>query len=176
MAIREILLAGDPRLQRTAKPVTEFNSTALNGLIVDMWETMIAAEGVGLAAPQIGVDLRIIVFACTHNSRYPESPSIPETVLINPVITPLMEDMNESWEGCLSVPGLRGSVSRYSRLQYRGYDAGGEIIEDEVADFHARVVQHEVDHLEGMLFFQRIQDMRKFGFAQALEQTGVMAT
>ncbi len=168
MAIKEILKMGHPLLQQVAKPVTEFNTPALDALILDMFETMAAFDGAGLAAPQIGESLRIVIFSVEANPRYPDVESIPRTILINPQITILDESREEGWEGCLSIPGLRGLVPRYQNIRYQGVDQTGEIIEREASGFHARVVQHEVDHLEGILYPQRIQDLRNFGFESAL--------
>lgn len=168
MAVREILRMGDPRLLRVAEPVREFGTPQLDALIADMFDTMHAANGAGLAAPQIGVNLQLVIFGFRHNERYPDAPEVPETVLINPVLTPLSDEMEEGFEGCLSVPGLRGSVPRYKRLRYEGVDQYGERIVREVEDFHARVVQHEVDHLLGILYPMRIKDFSRFGFTEVL--------
>ncbi|MBO9688161.1 MAG: peptide deformylase [Mitsuaria chitosanitabida] len=168
MAIREILKMGDPRLLRHAQPVTEFGTPALKALLEDMFDTMKAANGAGLAAPQIGVDLQVVVFGFQRNERYPEAPPVPMTVLINPVITPLSDATEEGWEGCLSVPGLRGVVPRLSRIRYTGVDADGQAIDREAEGFHARVVQHECDHLIGTLYPMRIQDFSRFGFTEVL--------
>jgi peptide deformylase len=166
--IREILRMGDPRLLRVSEPVTRFNTPELRQLLTDMFETMRAADGAGLAAPQIGVGLRVVVFGFEHNARYPEAGSVPETILINPVIESLGEAMQDGWEGCLSVPGLRGLVPRYQRVRYRGFDERGVALEREVDGFHARVVQHECDHLDGILYPMRVRDLRAFGFADVL--------
>ncbi|MDC8774420.1 peptide deformylase [Roseateles albus] len=168
MAVHEILKMGDPRLLRVAKPVTEFGTPELKALIADMFETMKAANGAGLAAPQIGVDLQLVIFGFQSNERYPEAPPVPPTVLINPVITPLSDSVVEGWEGCLSVPGLRGVVERLERLRYSGFDADGRPIEREADGFHARVVQHECDHLVGVLYPSRIKDFSRFGFTSVL--------
>lgn len=170
MAVHEILKMGDPRLLRVAKalPASEFGTPALQALIADMFETMQAANGAGLAAPQIGVDLRLVIFGYQSNVRYPDAPPVPPTVLINPVLTPLGEQLEEGWEGCLSVPGLRGVVERHSRLRYRGFDAEGQPIEREAEGFHARVVQHECDHLDGLLYPMRIKDFSRFGYTSVL--------
>ncbi|VAX06542.1 Peptide deformylase [hydrothermal vent metagenome] len=168
MAVKEILKMGDPLLQRVAEAVTEFNTPALDALVSDMFETMSASDGAGLAAPQIGVNLRVVIFAVGENPRYPEVETVPSTVLINPQIRTLDDSMEEGWEGCLSIPGLRGQVPRYQAIQYRGHDQAGELIERVARDFHARVVQHEVDHLDGILYPQRIRDLRNFGFESAL--------
>ncbi len=167
MAVKEILKMGHPLLQRVAEAVIEFNTPALDALILDMFETMSASDGAGLAAPQIGVNLRVVIFAVGENPRYPEVETIPSTVLINPQIRTLDDSMEEGWEGCLSIPGLRGQVPRYQAIQYRGYDQVGELIERVARDFHSRVVQHEVDHLDGILYPQRIRDLRNFGFESA---------
>jgi peptide deformylase len=168
MAVRELLKMGDPRLLRVAQPVTEFGTPALRDLVADMLETMKAANGAGLAAPQIGVDLQVVIFGFERNERYPEAPPVPLTVLINPLITPLSDDMDEGWEGCLSVPGLRGVVPRYSALRYTGFDQEGQPIEREASGFHARVVQHECDHLLGLLYPMRIKDFSRFGYTSVL--------
>ncbi|AJE99749.1 peptide deformylase [Pandoraea apista] len=166
--IRDILKMGDPRLLRIAKPVEQFNTPELDELVRDMFDTMKHANGAGLAAPQIGVDLQVVIFGFEHNERYPDAPEVPETVLINPVITPLTQDMEEGWEGCLSVPGLRGMVNRYSMLRYEGLDEKGNPIDRVAEGFHARVVQHECDHLIGKLYPMRITDFSKFGFTEIL--------
>jgi peptide deformylase len=159
---------GDPRLLQVSEPVARFATDELNALVSDLWETMRAADGAGIAAPQIGVALRVVVFGFKANPRYPDAPPVPETVLVNPTITPLTDQLEEGWEGCLSVPGLRGAVSRPARIRYQGFDASGDII-DRIADgFHARAVQHEVDHLDGILYPMRISDMRKIGFRDVL--------
>lgn len=166
--IREILKMGDERLLRVAAPVTEFNTPELRELIADMFDTMRAAGGVGLAAPQIGVDLQLVIFGFERSERYPDAPAVPFTILLNPVITPLSADEEEGWEGCLSVPGLRGSVPRWTAIRYQGRDPEGGVI-DRVADgFHARVVQHECDHLIGRLYPSRIRDFARFGFTEVL--------
>jgi peptide deformylase len=166
--IREILKMGDARLLRVARPVESFDTPELNGLIADMFETMHAAGGVGLAAPQIGVDLQLVIFGFDHSERYPDAPPIPRTILLNPTITPLSQEMEEGWEGCLSVPGMRGAVDRYLRIRYSGFDPLGAQIEREAEGFHARVVQHECDHLIGRLYPSRIKDFSKFGFTEVL--------
>jgi peptide deformylase len=174
MAVREILRMGDARLLRTAQPVPPemFDSDALHALIADLLDTMKAASGAGIAAPQIGVDLRVVIFGGTgKNPRYPDAPAIDFTVLCNPLLTPLDDEKNSGWEGCLSVPGLRGEVPRYERLRYSGRTAQGAVFEREVGGFHARVVQHEVDHLDGTLYPTRIADMTKFGFTDVLFPT-----
>jgi peptide deformylase len=168
VAVREILKMGDPRLLRIAQPVREFGTPGLKALIDDMFETMAAARGAGLAAPQIGEDLQLVIFGVEHTERYPDAPPVPMTVLINPTITPLSDAMDEGWEGCLSVPGLRGVVPRYSRIRYSGFDADGRPIEREAEGFHARVVQHECDHLIGRLYPTRMHDLTKLGFTSVL--------
>jgi peptide deformylase len=168
MAIREILKMGDPRLLRVAGPVTEFDTPALHALIADMFETMHAANGAGLAAPQIGVNLQLVIFGFRKNDRYPDAPAVPETVLLNPVLEPLSDEMEDGWEGCLSVPGLRGVVPRHARLRYRGVDPYGKPIDREVDGFHARVVQHECDHLIGVLYPMRVRDFSRFGYTEVL--------
>jgi len=168
MTVRAILKMGDPRLLRRAEPVTAFGTPELESLVADMFETMHAVSGAGLAAPQIGVNLRLVIFGFGHNNRYPDAPPVPETVLINPQLTPLSEVVEEDWEGCLSVPGMRGVVPRFARLRYEGFDQFGKPIRREVDGFHARVVQHEVDHIDGILYPMRIKDMTRFGFIDAL--------
>ena len=168
MAVHDILKMGDPHLLREAERITEFDTPQLHALIADMFETMHAANGAGLAAPQIGVNLQLVIFGVSNNARYPDAPAVPETVLLNPVITPLSEDMEDGWEGCLSGPGLRGMVPRYKRLRYQGVDQFGNVIDREVDDFHARVVQHECDHLWGILYPMRITDFSQFGYTEVL--------
>ncbi len=168
MTVREILKMGDPRLLLQAKPVTDFNSPELKTLITDMFDTMYAANGAGLAAPQIGVDLQVVIFGFKNNTRYPDAEPVPETVLINPVLKPLSDVMEDGWEGCLSVPGMRGVVPRWSRLHYEGFDQDGKVISRDVDDFHARVVQHECDHLNGILYPMRIKDFTQFGYTEVL--------
>ncbi len=168
MTVREILKMGDPRLLRVAEPVREFGTPAMEALIADMFDTMHDANGAGLAAPQIGVNLQLVIYGFKSNPRYPDAPQVPETVLINPVLTPLSEEKEEAFEGCLSVPGLRGSVPRYTRLRYEGVDQYGAKIRREVDGFHARVVQHEVDHLLGILYPMRIEDFSKFGYTEVM--------
>jgi peptide deformylase len=198
MAVREILKMGDPRLLRIAQPVREFNTPELHALLQDMQDTMAAANGAGLAAPQIGVDLQLVIFGNGQiNPRYPDAPPVPRTVLINPVITPFLEekqslagintaqsapdsiafdlsyeadaqDLEQGWEGCLSVPGMRGSVPRFKRIRYQGFNELGEKIDRAVDGFHARVVQHECDHLHGILYPMRVKDFRNFGFTEIL--------
>ncbi|NMM26871.1 MAG: peptide deformylase [Glaciimonas sp.] len=166
--IRPILKMGDPRLLRHAEPVTDFANPALEELIADMFDTMHAVEGVGLAAPQIGVNLQLVIFGFGKNVRYPDAPAVPETILINPQLTSLSQETEDGWEGCLSVPGLRGLVPRWKMLHYEGMDQFGNRISRDVEDFHARVVQHEVDHLEGILYPMRIKDMTQFGYVDVL--------
>lgn len=170
MALREILKMGHPLLQQVAEPVTEFDTPVLETLISDMFDTMAMRDGAGLAAPQIGIGLRLVIFAVKDNPRYPAVECVPRTVLINPQITILDETLEQGWEGCLSLPGLRGLVPRYRTIRYSGYDQHGELFECEARDFHARVVLHEIDHLDGILYPQRIQDLRHFGFESALFQ------
>ncbi len=168
MTVRDVLRMGDPRLLQRAAPVETVGTPELDELLRDMFDTMRALDGAGLAAPQIGVGLRVVVFGFARNSRYPEAEAVPATVLINPELTPLSDEMEDGWEGCLSVPGLRGVVPRYRRLRYRGVDAAGHAIDRSVDGFHARVVQHEVDHLDGILYPMRIRDLRRFGFTETL--------
>jgi len=169
MAIREILKMGDPRLLRVAQPVDAFDTDELHLLVRDMFETMHAVNGAGLAAPQIGVDRQVVIFGTgTPNPRYPDAPPVPRTVLVNPVVTPLGNEEEEDWEGCLSVPGLRGVVPRFARIRYSGFDPYGDPIEREAEGFHARVVQHEVDHLLGKLYPMRVRDFSRFGFTEVL--------
>jgi peptide deformylase len=169
MTVHAILKMGDPRLLRIAAPVTRFNTPELHGLIVDMEETMAQANGAGLAAPQIGVDLQVVMFGSGMvNPRYPDAPPVPKTVLLNPVITPLGEAEEEGWEGCLSVPGLRAVVPRWQRIRYQGVDVQGHAIDREAEGFHARVVQHECDHLIGVLYPMRVRDFSRFGFNEVL--------
>ena len=168
MAVYEILKMGDPRLLRVAQPVQQFDTPALRALIADMFETMEAADGAGLAAPQIGVDLQLVIFGFADNPRYPEAPPVPRTVLINPAITPLDDEQVEGWEGCLSVPGLRGRVPRWARIRYTGLDPLGQPIEREAEGFHARVVQHECDHLIGRLYPTRMTDLTQLGYTSVL--------
>ncbi len=168
MTVREILKMGDPRLLRVAEPVTELGTPEMAQLIEDMFDTMHAANGAGLAAPQIGVNLQLVIFGFKQNARYPDAPQVPETVLINPVLTPLSTETEEGFEGCLSVPGLRGSVPRWTHLRYEGVDQFQQPIRREVEGFHARVVQHEVDHLLGVLYPMRIRDFSRFGFTEVM--------
>ena len=168
MAVREILKMGDARLLRVAQPVREFGAAELRSLVADMFETMAAANGAGLAAPQIGVDLQVVIFGFERNDRYPDAPAVPQTVLVNPLVTPLGDELVEGWEGCLSVPGLRGVVPRHARIRYRGWDGEGNLIEREADGFHARVAQHECDHLIGRLYPTRMADLTKLGFTSVL--------
>ncbi len=169
MTVREILKMGDERLLRVAPPVTAFNTPELQALLKDLDDTMLAANGAGLAAPQIGVDLQVVVFGSGEaNPRYPDAPVVPYTVLINPVLTPLGAEEEEGWEGCLSVPGLRGVVPRFKRLRYQGFDEKGQPIDRTVEGFHARVVQHECDHLIGKLYPMRVRDFTRFGYTEVL--------
>jgi peptide deformylase len=166
--IRDVLRMGDPLLWQKSLPVESFDTPELAELLQDMRDTMAHLNGAGLAAPQIGVLLRVVIFGVHANPRYPDVEEVPDTVLINPVITPLANDMEEGWEGCLSVPGMRGWVPRYTKLKYSGYDEKGKRFVREVSGFHARVVQHECDHLDGVLYPMRIRDFTKFGFNDAL--------
>jgi peptide deformylase len=166
--IREILKMGDPRLLQVARPVERFNTPELRTLIEDMFDTMDHANGAGLAAPQIGVDLQVVIFGFDRNPRYPDAPKVPKTVLINPVLEMLSDEMEDGWEGCLSVPGLRGVVPRHLRLKYSGFDLQGGRIERVAEGFHARVVQHECDHLQGILYPMRVRDFTRFGFTEVL--------
>ncbi|MDO9094671.1 MAG: peptide deformylase [Rubrivivax sp.] len=168
MTVREILKMGDPRLLRVAQPVQHFDTPELHALIADMFDTMEAARGAGLAAPQIGVDLQLVIFGFTQNARYPDRPPVPSTVLLNPVLTPLSDKMVEGWEGCLSVPGLRGKVPRHAHIRYSGVDPLGQPIEREVDGFHAVVVQHECDHLIGRLYPTRMSDLTQLGYTSVL--------
>ncbi|WP_354682305.1 peptide deformylase [Cupriavidus necator] len=166
--IREILKMGDSRLLQVARPVERFNTPELRTLIDDMFDTMDHANGAGLAAPQIGVGLQVVIFGFDRNPRYPDAPMVPKTVLINPVLEMQSEEMEDGWEGCLSVPGLRGVVPRHLRLKYSGYDLMGNRFERVAEGFHARVVQHECDHLQGILYPMRIRDFSRFGFTEVL--------
>lgn len=168
MAIKPVLKMGAPLLLEVAKNVKNFNTPELDALIRDMQDTMASLEGAGLAAPQIGVSLQVVIFGIEKNVRYPDAEEVPFTVLINPKVTPLTNEMEEGWEGCLSVPGLRGMVPRFTKLNYQGYDQFGNAIDRNVNGFHARVVQHECDHLQGILYPMRISDFRKFGFTDVL--------
>ena len=166
--IREVIRMGDPRLLQKSAPVEHFGTPELAELLGDMRDTMAHLNGAGLAAPQIGVGLRVVIFGVKSNPRYPDAEEVPDTVLVNPIIVPLADEMEEGWEGCLSVPGMRGWVPRWSRLKYSGFDERGRYFERSVEGFHARVVQHECDHLDGILYPMRIRDLSKFGFNEAL--------
>ena len=174
MAVREILRMGNPQLRLKANAVERFGDDTLVDLIGDMLNTMKALDGAGLAAPQIGVPLRVVIFGIDKNPRYPDATPIPLTILINSEISPVGEEMNSDWEGCLSVPGMRGLVPRYTRIRYRGFDADGREIDREVEGFHARIVQHECDHLDGILYPDRIRDRESFGFIEELQATGLI--
>lgn len=166
--IRPVLRMGDPRLLVPAQPVEAYDTPELHALVADMRDTMAHLDGAGLAAPQIGVGLRVVIFGVHRNPRYPDAEEVPDTVLVNPRLTPLGEEIEEGWEGCLSVPGMRGLVPRYRRLRYEGFDAAGGRIDRTVEGFHARVVQHECDHLDGILYPMRIRDLANFGFTEVL--------
>jgi len=172
MAVRKVLRMGDPELRQVAGAVEAFGTPELQALAADLKETMAAENGAGLAATQIGVPLRVVAFGYEHNPRYPDAPPVPETVLVNPVIEPLTQEMEEGWEGCLSVPGLRGLVPRYTRIRYTGFDPDGRPVDREAEGFHARVVQHECDHLDGILYPQRMRDMGTLGFIDELHLSG----
>ena len=174
MAIHPVLRMGHPLLNQRAEAVSEFNTPELDNLIEDMLDTMQAEDGAGLAAPQIGISLRAVVFGFDENPRYQEAPPVPKTVLINPLIRPLDQAMEDGWEGCLSVPGMRGIVPRFSRIEYRGFDAAGEPLKVMAEGFHARVVQHECDHLDGILYPQRIKDFSRFGYIDELASAGLL--
>ena len=171
MAVREILKMGDARLLRIAQPVERFDTRELHALVADLFDTMEAAQGAGLAAPQIGVDLQVVIFGFTRNDRYPDAPAVPRTVLVNPRVVPIGDVEELGWEGCLSVPGLRGQVPRWARVRYSGLDPLGRAIEREADGFHARVVQHECDHLIGRLYPTRMRDLTQFGFTDILFPT-----
>jgi peptide deformylase len=173
MSAKPVLRMGDPVLHQVAAPVAQFDTPELRRLVADMTDTMRACDGAGLAAIQIGVLQRVVVFGVEHNLRYPDAAPVPFTVLINPAITPLGNERDEDWEGCLSVPSMRGLVPRYRRIHYRGFDPSGKVIDREVEGFHARVVQHECDHLDGILYPERIEDLRMFGFIEELQQAGL---
>ncbi|OIQ79605.1 peptide deformylase [mine drainage metagenome] len=168
MAIRPVLRMGEPLLLQQALPVEQFDTPELHALIADMHDTMAAMDGAGIAAPQIGVSLRVVIFGVGSNPRYPDAELVPYTVLINPVLSPLGEVMEEGWEGCLSVPGMRGVVPRHGRLRYAGHDQYGNAIDRMASGFHARVVQHECDHLDGILYPMRIRDLTRFGYTDVL--------
>ena len=168
MAIRKVLKMGDPVLLQVAAPVEAFDTPELHELLTDMRETMVAMNGAGIAAPQIGVSQQMVIFGFEHNPRYPDAEAVPFTVLINPTLEPIGNEMEDGWEGCLSVPGMRGIVPRYKHVRYRGFDEKGQPIDRTVSDFHARVAQHECDHLIGTLYPMRIKDFRNFGFVDTL--------
>lgn len=168
MAVRPILKMGDPRLLRIAQQVQQFDTPELHTLVEDLFDTMRAANGAGLAAPQIGVDLAVVIFGFDKLDRYPDAPAVPQTVLINPTVTPLSDEEEEGWEGCLSVPGLRGVVPRFARIRYTGFDQRGQPIDRTAEGFHARVVQHECDHLIGKLYPMRVRDFSRFGYTEVL--------
>jgi peptide deformylase len=168
MAVRKILRMGDARLLRHADAVSAFDSEELQELLLDMRDTMQALDGVGLAAPQIGVNLRVVIFGVESSPRYPDAEAVPDTVLINPILTPLSQTKEDGWEGCLSLPGMRGLVPRFTQLRYQGCDQFGALIDRTVSGFHARVVQHECDHLDGLLYPMRIENLRNFGFSSDL--------
>ncbi|MEF8793292.1 peptide deformylase [Thiohalorhabdus sp.] len=170
MTVRTVLRMGDPRLLAPAEPVADLDTPELHKLVGDLWETMAANQGVGLAAPQIGIGLRVVVFAVSANPRYPQAEPIPPTALVNPNLHPLSEARAEDWEGCLSLPGLGGVVPRYPRLRYTGFTPEGEPLDREVTDFHARVVQHECDHIDGVLYPMRMPDLSRFGFTEELAE------
>src|SRR5689334_1100253 len=166
--IREVLRMGDPRLLERSREVARFDTPAIDALLADMRDTMQKYDGAGLAAPQIGVQLRVVIFGVERNPRYPQAEPVPYTELVNPVLTPLTTELEEGWEGCLSVPGMRGVVPRYTRLRYEGFDPQGQPISREVSGFHARVVQHECDHLDGILYPMRMRDFTRFGFTEVI--------
>lgn len=168
MPVKPVLKMGEPLLLQKAEPITEFDTPELHALIKDMEDTMAHMNGAGIAAPQIGVSKRVVIFGVGHNPRYPDADQVPYTVLINPVLTPVGVELEDGWEGCLSVPGMRGVVPRYERLQYTGFDQYGNKIDRLVSGFHARVVQHECDHLDGILYPMRIRDLAQFGFTEVL--------
>jgi peptide deformylase len=168
MAVRPVLRMGDPRLLEASRPVERFDTLELHALVADMEETMRSLDGAGLAAPQIGVQLQVVIFGVEVNPRYPDAEPVPYTVLINPVLKALDQEIEEGWEGCLSVPGMRGLVPRFQRIRYQGHDPFGNPIDRSVSGFHARVAQHECDHLAGILYPMRIRDLRNFGFNEEL--------
>jgi len=168
MTVRTVLRMGDPRLLQSAAPVTAFGTPELAALVDDLFDTMAAEGGVGIAAPQIGVSLRVVIFGFERSERYPDAPAVPSTVLVNPLVTPLSDETEEGWEGCLSVPGLRGVVPRHARIRYQGFTPEGEAIDRVAEGFHARVVQHECDHLDGTLYPMRVRDFARFGFTDVL--------
>ena len=168
MTVRRVLRMGDPLLYKKAEPVAKFNTPELDSLVADMFDTMAELNGAGLAAPQIGVSQRVVIFGVDANPRYPEVELVPTTVLVNPILTPIGNELEDGWEGCLSVPGLRGLVSRHRDLRYTGFDQHGNPIDRTVTGFHARVVQHECDHLDGILYPMRLRDIRLLGYEEAL--------
>ncbi len=176
MAVREVLRMGDPRLRLKANTIDRFGNDKLANLITDMLDTMTAFDGAGMAAPQIGVPFRVVIFGIDKNPRYPDAPPIPLTILLNPEISPAGEEMDSDWEGCLSVPGMRGLVPRYTRIRYRGLDTDGRKIDREAEGFHARVVQHECDHLDGILYPDRLEDREMFGFIGELQAAGLFGS
>lgn len=176
MSIKTVLRLGDPRLRLVAEPVTQFDTPELHSLIADLLDTMADYDGAGLAAPQIGINLRVVIFGVERNPRYPLAEPFPETILINPVITPLSDIKTSAWEGCLSVPGMRGAVSRHSHIHYRGFDQFGQVIDRTADQFHARVVQHECDHLDGVLYPDKLVDPLQFGFIDELTASGILTT
>jgi peptide deformylase len=168
VAVKTVLRMGEPLLLQQAQPITQFDTPELHALIADMQETMQAMDGAGIAAPQIGVSLQVVIFGVGSNPRYPDAEQVPYTVLVNPTLTPVGDEIEDGWEGCLSVPGMRGMVPRYTRLHYKGYDQFGNVIDRLVSGFHARVVQHECDHLLGILYPMRISDLSQFGYTDVL--------
>jgi len=174
MAVKTVLKIGNPFLSKTAIKVSSFDAELRHGVIQDMLDTMEAEDGAGIAAPQIGVDLRIIIFGIEKNPRYPEAEAVPTTILINPEITPLSDTQEDAWEGCLSVPDYRGLVPRYKSIRYTGFDENGQTIDRDVSGFHARVVQHELDHLDGILYPQRIVNLKDFGLINELEEADII--
>ncbi|MCZ6579695.1 MAG: peptide deformylase [Gammaproteobacteria bacterium] len=175
MAVKAVLKMGEKSLLERSREVEQFNTAELDQLVNDMWDTMEQENGAGLAAPQIGVNLRVVIFGYESNPRYPEAPAVPHTILINPTIETLSDAMEAGWEGCLSVPGMRGVVSRYTDIRYRGFDPQGNPVDRIASGFHARVVQHECDHLDGILYPSRISDMRYFGYCEELEANDYMS-
>ena len=173
MAVRPVLKMGEPLLFQKALPIKEFGTPELYAIIKDMHDTMIQEDGIGIAAPQIGISLRVVIFSVDHNPRYPDDEIVPYTVLINPVITPLTQETSGLWEGCLSVPGIRGYVERPTQIRYRGFDPEGQIIEREASGIHAKVVQHECDHLDGILFPMRVKDLRQLAYDEVLRKAAV---
>ena len=168
MSERRVLRMGNPVLRQVAEPISAFGTAELESLVQDLWDTMAARGGVGIAAPQVGESLRVVVFGFDKSERYPDAPEVPRTVLVNPEVEPLDGETEEGWEGCLSIPGMRGLVPRYRRIRYRGFDAAGNPIERDAEDFHARVVQHECDHLDGVLYPMRMRDLSTLGFEEEI--------